>query len=150
MLGDHFKCMTTRAVHIDLLASLDSDSFLMALRRFIARRGKPFEILSDQGMNFKGGEKELRDAFAALQPELQAQLASQQIGFVFNPPNAPHFGGCWEREIRSLKTALQITLRAQTVTEEVLRTVLIETEGILNAKRPPFGNGLSQTPPPLF
>ncbi|KAL0195042.1 hypothetical protein M9458_008614, partial [Cirrhinus mrigala] len=132
--GIIFKCMTTRAVHIDLLASLDSDSFLMALRRFIARRGKPFEILSDQGTNFKGGERELRDAYTALQPELQAQLASQQIKFVFNPPNAPHFGGCWEREIRSLKTALQVTLGAQTVTEEVLRTVLIEIEGILNAK----------------
>ncbi|XP_067233763.1 uncharacterized protein [Chanodichthys erythropterus] len=132
--GILFKCMTTRAVHIDLLTSLDSDSFLMALRRFIARRGKPFEILSDQGTNFKGGERELRDAFVALQPEIQAQLASQQIGFVFNPPNAPHFGGCWEREIRSLKTALQVTLGAQTVTEEVLRTVLIEIEGILNAK----------------
>ncbi|KAL0186159.1 hypothetical protein M9458_017829, partial [Cirrhinus mrigala] len=51
--GIIFKCMTTRAVHIDLLASLDRDSFLMALRRFIARRGKPFEILSDQGTNFK-------------------------------------------------------------------------------------------------
>lgn len=55
--GIIFKCMTIRAVHIDLLASLDSDSFLMALRRFIARRGKPYEILSDQGTNFKGGEK---------------------------------------------------------------------------------------------
>ncbi len=126
--------MTTRAVHIDLLASMDSDSFLMALRRFIARRGKPFEILSDQGTNFKGGEKELRNAYAALQPEIQTLLASQQIKFSFNPPNAPHFGGCWEREIRSLKTALRVTLGAQTVTEEVLQTVLIEIEGILNAK----------------
>ncbi|XP_067274307.1 uncharacterized protein [Pseudorasbora parva] len=132
--GIIFKCMTSRAVHIDLLSSMDSDSFLMALRRFIARRGKPSEILSDQGTNFKGGEKELREAFAALQPELQAQLASQQIEFTLNPPSAPHFGGCWEREIRSLKTALQVTLGAQTVTEEVLRTVLIEIEGILNAK----------------
>ncbi|XP_026105544.1 uncharacterized protein LOC113077350 [Carassius auratus] len=94
--GIIFKCMTTLAVHIDLLTSMDSDSFLMALRRFIARRGKPFEILSDQGTNFKGGERELRDAYTALQPELQAQLASQQIRFTFNPPNAPHFGGCWE------------------------------------------------------
>ncbi|XP_073718037.1 uncharacterized protein [Misgurnus anguillicaudatus] len=132
--GIIFKCMTTRAVHIDLLTSIDSDSFLMALRRFIARRGKPFEILSDQGTNFKGGERELRETFAALQPDLQVQLASQQIKFTFNPPHAPHFGGCWEREIRSLKTALQVTLGAQTVTEEVLRTVLIEIEGILNAK----------------
>lgn len=122
--GVIFKCLTTRAVHLDLLSSIDTDSFLMALRRFVARRGKPFELLSDQGTNFRGGERELKEAFASLQPELQTQLAPQQIRFCFNPPNAPHFGGCWEREVRSLKQALHVTLGAQTVTEEVLRTVL--------------------------
>ncbi|KAI2646455.1 Polyprotein P3 [Labeo rohita] len=132
--GIVFKCMTTRATHLDLLTSLDSDSFLMALRRFIARRGKPYELLCDQGTNFKGGERELNDAFAALQDELKSHLANQQIKFTYNPPSAPHFGGCWEREIRSIKAALRVTIGAQTVTEEVLRTVLIEVEGILNSK----------------
>ncbi len=105
-----------------------------SLRRFVSRRGKPFELLADQGTNFKGGERELKESFSALHPELQAQLASQQIRFIFNPPSAPHFGGCWEREMRSLKAALQVTIGAQTVTEEVLRTVFIEIEGILNSK----------------
>ncbi|KAE8292497.1 hypothetical protein D5F01_LYC09867 [Larimichthys crocea] len=132
--GILFKCMTTRAVHVDILSSIDTDAFLMALRRFIARRGKPFELLSDQGTNFKGGDRELQEAFAALQPDLQEQLAPQQIHWKFNPPSAPHFGGCWEREIRSIKQALQVTLGAQPVTEEVLRTLLIEVEGILNSK----------------
>ncbi|NP_001410306.1 uncharacterized LOC100150025 [Danio rerio] len=132
--GIVFKCMTTRAVHLDLLSSIDSDSFLMALRRFIARRGNPHELLCDQGTNFKGGERELNEAFAALQSELQNHLAVQQIKFTYNPPSAPHFGGCWEREIRSIKAALKVTIGAQTVTEEVLRTVLIEVEGILNSK----------------
>lgn len=121
--------MTTRAVHIELFASLDNDSFLMALRRFIAQRGKPFEILSDQGTNFKGGEKELQDAFAALQLfELQAQLANRLVSCSTHPTR--HISV----EIRSLKTALQVTLGAQTVSEEVLRTVLIEKEGTLNSK----------------
>ncbi|KAJ8369138.1 hypothetical protein SKAU_G00091660 [Synaphobranchus kaupii] len=84
--GIIFKCMTTRAVHVDLLTSIDTDAFLMALRRFIFRRGKPFELLSDQDTNFKGGERELQDAFSTLQPQLRAQLASQQISFTFNPP----------------------------------------------------------------
>ncbi len=93
--GIIFKCMTSRAVHIDILTSMDTDSFLMSLRRFVSRRGKPFELLADQGTNFKGGERELKESFGALHPELQAQLASQQIRFIFNPPSAPHFGGCW-------------------------------------------------------
>ncbi|KAK7891694.1 hypothetical protein WMY93_023657 [Mugilogobius chulae] len=87
--GIIFKCMTTRAVHLDLLSSLDTDSFLMAFRRFSARRGKPFELISDQGTNFRGGERELRETFAALHPELQAQLAKAQVEFHFNPP-MPH------------------------------------------------------------
>lgn len=132
--GIIFKCLTTRAVYIDILHSLETDSFLMALRRFTARRGKPQELLSDQGTNFRGGERELKEAFTALAPDLQSQLAKQQIEFHFNPPNSPHFGGCWEREIRSLKNALMVTLGNQSVTFEVLQTVLAEIEGILNSK----------------
>ncbi|XP_026110661.1 uncharacterized protein LOC113084551 isoform X2 [Carassius auratus] len=132
--GILFKCMTTRAVHVDVLSSMDSDSFLMALRRFIARRGKPAELWSDQGTNFKGGERELQEAFRSLHSTLQTQLAKHQIRFQFNPPSAPHFGGVWEREVRSVKAALYATIQSQTVPEEVLRTVLIEVEGILNSK----------------
>lgn len=99
--GIIFKCLTTHAVHVDLLTNTDADSFLMALRRFIARRGTPAEFFSDQGTNFRGGEKELREAFTALSPELKQSLAKEKIAFHFNPPAAPHFGGVWEREIRS-------------------------------------------------
>ncbi|XP_035235202.1 uncharacterized protein LOC118206521 [Anguilla anguilla] len=132
--GIVFKCMTTRCVHLDVLHSMDTDSFLMSLRRFVARRGTPFELLSDQGTNFRGGESELRVSFQVMSEELKTQLAKRQIRFQFNPPNAPHFGGTWEREVRSIKAALYVTMGAQTVTEEVLRTVLIEVEGILNSK----------------
>ncbi|KAJ7997224.1 hypothetical protein DPEC_G00226750 [Dallia pectoralis] len=132
--GIIFKCLTTRAVHLDILNNLSTDSFLMAFRRFIARRGTPSEIFSDQGTNFRGGERELHEAFKDLSPDLQAQLAGQKVSFHFNPPALPHFGGVWEREIRSVKTALYTTVGAQPVAEEVLRTVFIEVEGILNSK----------------
>ncbi len=69
-----------------------------------------------------------------MQPTLQNQLARQNIQFKCNPPGAPHFGGLWEREIRSLKSALNVTLGVQHVAEEVLSTVLTEIEGILNSK----------------
>ena len=89
--GIVFKCLTTHAVHLDLLANIDTDTFLMALHRFIARRGKPHELLSDQGTNFRGGSSELHEAFKALTPKSQAQLADQQITFKFNPPKCPTF-----------------------------------------------------------
>jgi len=69
-----------------------------------------------------------------MRTELQTQLSKQQIRFLFNPLNAPHFGGAWDREVKSIKAALYVILGAQTVTEEVLRTVLNEVEGILNSK----------------
>lgn len=72
--GVIFKCMTTRAVHLELLNSLDSDAFLLALRRFISRRGKPMALHSDRGTNFRGAEKELQEAFQAMAPELQEKL----------------------------------------------------------------------------
>ncbi|KAJ8333077.1 hypothetical protein SKAU_G00419730 [Synaphobranchus kaupii] len=61
---------------------------------------------SDQGTNFWGGEMELWEAFAELSPDLKQQLAKQRIAFNFNPPAATHFGGVWERESHSMKTAL--------------------------------------------
>lgn len=97
--GILYKCLNIRAVHLDLLVDMDADSFLISLQCFIACRGKPFELSYDQGTNFRGGSRELHEAFNALEPALQDQLASEQIRFHFNPPNAPHFGGFWEREV---------------------------------------------------
>ncbi|XP_071104136.1 uncharacterized protein [Haliotis cracherodii] len=146
--GIIFKCMTTRAVHIDILDSLDTDAFLMALRRFISRRGCPFELLSDCGTNFKGGENELCKAFEAMNYELKEKLAKNHIRFQFNPPFAPHFGGLWEREIRSIKYGQRSILGTESVSESVLRTVMTEVESILNSK--PLGytsSDISNTDP---
>lgn len=86
---------------------------------------------------FTGGARELRQAFEAM-GSTKETVGRTRIEFCFNPPSAPHFGGAWEREVRSVKTALKVVLKEQSVPETVLRTVLVEVEGILlNAK--PFG-----------
>lgn len=130
--------MTTHCLHLDLLESLDSDAFLMCLRRFVSRRGTPFELLCDNGTNFVGGDRELQEALPEMAPRLKEHLAKQKITFRFNPPGAPHFGGTSEKEVKSVKTALKVILKDQIVSENVLRTVLIEVEGIMNAK--PLGH----------
>nr|XP_054592608.1 uncharacterized protein LOC107395320 [Nothobranchius furzeri]XP_054592609.1 uncharacterized protein LOC107395320 [Nothobranchius furzeri] len=147
--GIIYKCLTTRCVHLDLLPSLDTDSFLMSLRRFIARRGKPYEMWSDQGTNFRGGHRELQAAFENMEPDLKQQLATQAINFCFNPPHSPHFGGAWEREIRAVKSALQVVLKDQVVAEEVLLTALIEVEGILNSKPLGYASADIADPDPI-
>ncbi|KAF7655539.1 hypothetical protein LDENG_00054600 [Lucifuga dentata] len=106
----------------------------MSFCRFACRRGCPYELISDNGTNFRGGEKELQDTFNQLCPALQEQLEKCKVRFVWNPPHAPHFGGSWEREVRAIKTALRVAIGGQIVTEEVLRTLLVEVEEMLNSK----------------
>ena len=60
--GCFFTCLTTRAVHIEIVHSLDTDSMINALRRFISVRGCPEQIRSDQGSNFTKADKELKEA----------------------------------------------------------------------------------------
>lgn len=67
-------------------------------------------------------------------PTLQRQLAHQRFKFHFNPPAAPHFGGVWEREVRSVKSSLYTCVGSQPVPKEVHLTILLEIEAILNAK----------------
>ena len=57
-----FTCLTTRAVHIKITSSLDTDSFINALRRFISLRGNQSSVYSDNGSNFHAGEQELQTA----------------------------------------------------------------------------------------
>ena len=57
--GVNFTCLALRAIHIEVASSIDTDSCIHALRRFIARRGQVQVIRSDNGTNFVGAEKEL-------------------------------------------------------------------------------------------
>ncbi len=134
--GCLFTCLTTRAVHIELAHSMDSDSFLMAFRRFVSLRRSPSEVYSDNGTNLVAGERELREGLQRMKKDgkIRDQLADRAISWHFSPPSAPHFGGVWERMVRSAKTALRVVLGTQTVQEEVLATVLREVESMLNAR----------------
>ena len=60
--GVIFTCLSSRAIHIEVAYSLDVDSFINALRRFISRRGPVTSIRSDNGSNFVAGEKEINNA----------------------------------------------------------------------------------------
>ena len=64
--GAMFTCLASRAVHIEVTHSLDTDSFIQALRRLIARRGNVRQIRSDNGSNFVGAEQELLKTFSEM------------------------------------------------------------------------------------
>lgn len=107
--GIIFTCLTLRAVHIEVANSLDTESFINALRRFSARRGQPEQIRSDNGGNFVKGEKELREAVKQWnQSQIHKFLLQRNIKWVFNPPTASHHGGVWERCIRTVRKGRQL------------------------------------------
>jgi len=125
-----------RAVHIEVVHAMSSDSFINALRRFIGRRGKPSEILSDNGSNFIGAEKELRAAVKRFNDAaVEKHLIQKNIQWHFNPSYASHMGGVWERLIRSFRRILSYLLTNQSVSDDTLLMLMIEIEAILNSSR---------------
>ena len=85
-----FTCLHMRAVHLKVAHSLEADSFIMALRRFQARRGDPVRICSDNGSNFVGAERELREELEKMDQEKVADdLSARDVKWHFNPPDAP-------------------------------------------------------------
>ncbi len=114
---------------------MDTDSFLLAFRRFVSTRGTPRVVYSDNGSNLKAGEKELKEGWERLcSKELLEHLAEIQVTWIYSPPSAPHFGGVWERLVQSCKRALCVTLNDRATKEEVLRTAFAEAAAILNAR----------------
>ena len=76
-----FVCMSTKAVHLELVSSLSSEAFKAALRRFVGRRGKPHTLYSDRGTNFIGADNELRRLVKSYEndKDLSSLLLSQSI-----------------------------------------------------------------------
>lgn len=91
--GALFTCLTVRAVHVEIVSSLTTDSLIMALRRMAARRGWPRHLYSDNGTNLRGADKELQKSMQDLDNEvLKAEGAKNGLEFHFIPPLSPHWG----------------------------------------------------------
>ena len=114
-----FTCTTSRAVHLELTPDLRSSACVRGLKRFIARRGTPQRIISDNAKTFKAAET-------------RQFLADRGISWQFNVPRAPWMGGFFERMVQSTKRCLKKILKNSSLTYEELETVLIEVENIIN------------------
>ena len=130
-----FLCMQSRTVHLEIAFGLDTDSFLRAFLRFVARRGKPSAIISDNGRNFVGANRELQALARRLdQDVIKKKTAHLYIDWRFIPPGAPHFNGGCEAIVKSAKRALKRTLEAAHLTDEELMTAFCRAEALLNSR----------------
>lgn len=107
----------------------------MAVRRFIARRGAPAEIFSDNGTCFVGANKQLQQEIQTINNDLAGTFTNTNTRWCFNPPNAPHMGGVWERLVRSVKQAIGTIIEAPRLPDdETLATILADAESMINSR----------------
>ncbi|KFD71501.1 hypothetical protein M514_13579 [Trichuris suis] len=125
--GCIFTCLVSRAVHLELTPSLNLNSVIQAVKRFISRRGRPRIIMSDNGSSFVKAAKCLRrewsepsrstyqmEIFASPRPTLRRRLGTIN----------------W----RGKKGPLCATLHGNNCTDEVLTTIFAEVEALLNGR----------------
>lgn len=129
-----FVCLAVRAVHIELVTEMTTQAYLAALSRFIARRGRPTTIYSDNGTNFVGAYSELSKFLKSNCNDIGACAAEQSIKFRFAPAYSPHFNGLAESSVKSIKHHLHRVLSLAHLTYEEMNTTLVLIEGILNSR----------------
>ncbi|XP_053681565.1 uncharacterized protein LOC128732344 [Sabethes cyaneus] len=134
-----FVCFETKAVHLELVSDLSTEGFLLALQRFIAHRGRPAHIHSDNGKNCEGAKNKLNERFDLLRKSEETEkivstCAAEGITWHLNPPKAPHFGGLWEAAVKVAKKHLYRQLGSTRVSFEHLTTILAQIESLMNSR----------------
>jgi hypothetical protein len=116
-------CAVVRAVHLELVNSLNASDVCLALRRMFARRGLASVIYSDNAPSFKAAKRSLSGLLGPLAPKWEKIV-----------PQAPWWGGWWERLNRPIKAALKKTLGHSVCTRTELETCLHEVEACVNSR----------------
>ena len=119
-----FTCLATRAIHIEVVYSLSTDSFIKAYLRFLYLVGFSVQTLySDNASCFHGANVELRDALAKLNhAKIHSSLRTHGVNWIFNPPAASHQGGVYERQIRSVRKIFRVR-QVQSLNSKFTRVV---------------------------
>ncbi|XP_040207447.1 uncharacterized protein LOC120937947 isoform X1 [Rana temporaria] len=132
-----FTCLSIRAVHIEVIESMDTPCFINAFRRFIAIRGPVKHIRSDRGTNFVGAARELQLSSNLDVNNIERYLSERGCTWTFNPPHSSHMGGAWERMIgiaRRILDSIFLQEGSSKLTHESLTTFMAEVSAIINAR----------------
>ena len=116
-----FTCAVARGVHLELTKGQDVMQFSMAFSKFIARRGVPSFIYSDNAKTFIKASQNLANT-------------NPDVTWRFITPYAPWHGAFWERLVRSVKTPLKKVVGKASLTENELSTLLCKIEAQINSR----------------
>ncbi|EYB84716.1 hypothetical protein Y032_0311g2141 [Ancylostoma ceylanicum] len=131
-----FTCMSTRALHLEVVNDNSTTQFLLAFRRFMARRGTPDSVLSDNAPTFKLGREILVNELAKMEddPLILQFTAENGLNWNFITPYSPWKGGFYERLVGSVKACLKKVVQKQCLDIWTFETVLFEIEATLNTR----------------
>ena len=122
-----------QAVYQQIMDGLDTAAYIDAVHRFTAWKRPPNLVDSVNEMNFVGAAREFKEVSQDLKAdEMTTSLAEQSMKWMFNPLATQHFGGVWERLVRSLMKALFNVLGRQSLTEDKLGTVICILDQLVN------------------
>lgn len=130
-----FTCATTRALNLELVPNMTTESFIFAFKRFISRRGNCRIIYSDNAKNFKKSSREFEQLSKFLfQDKFRNFISNERIIWKFIVERGAWWGGFYERLVKSVKECLRKILGKALLTYEELATILTEVEAVLNAR----------------
>ena len=135
-----FTCLYSRAIHLEILDSMDTPSFKLAFNRFQALRGDCVYLRSDAGSNFMGARNETTQEEPIVPDnvliEVRTNWELEGKQWDVNPPLASHFGGVWERaigQVRQIINGYLLPKQDRLLTHEEFHTMLLEAARIVNS-----------------
>jgi hypothetical protein len=113
---------------LEIVNSLATEDFIMSFRRFVARRGYPAEVISDNALQFKTAKSVLND------PTVTTYASNHNVKWTFIPELAPWMGGFYERMIKIMKQAIRKSVGKTSLTLIQLQTIITEVESVVNSR----------------
>ena len=131
-----FTCLVVRAIHLECVYDLSASTFMDCLRRFVARRGVPEYVVSDNAPNFHLAQNTLDLAWfqATTDSAVQSYCASVGTDWKFIPAHAPWQGGAYERMVGLVKRCLRKSLARQVIARSPMETLVTEIEAVVNSR----------------
>jgi len=130
-----YACHSSRAVHLEVLHHLDISSYINAFRRFSSRRGYVERLVLDNATNHHGSDREMAEEIKRWNiSDLERRFQQRGVEFVYNCPKASHWGGNFERLIRTCRKHLRHVIGKESLSEEALATVAAEVEFVVNQR----------------
>ena len=125
-------CLQVRAIHLEVTESMDTRAVTNALTRFVAMRGMPTDILSDNWKTFISDDKELESWVRFLDQDAIMEQTKANVKWHFTPPYGPHHGGVYEIMVKATKRALKALFHRPNLDMDEFRTAIAKITSIIN------------------